>query len=478
MAVQIKHRSLSEALRIFSPSAPQYASWNKPLDFYTEIETSGKVHNFKNMKGDLAGTTLTGTFSYDASGAKPVMKGDLNLGDLVMVSDAASAAAVSKGANAAPVSARQSGRWSSEPIDAAWMNAFNADISLKAKSITYETWAFSQPSLALKLQDGAFQITKMNSGIYGGQMAMSGNLKSTAGKAPLSLDGNAKFDNVQIEQLAASLARGTRLIKGSGAVSMDTKISGTGSSQQALISSLKGDGTMTGKNIVLEGFDLARFGKAMSDENKPAETLTGLYKTTIKGGSTQFDTLDGNYTISQGVVNINKLDMKGPTANMATTGNINLPAWTLATSHEISMPKYPDIPPFTIKFAGSLDNPGQTFGQGLIQDYLERKASKKIQSVISDKLGDKAGGALGTLLGLPQKQQAPVVQPAAPVAEQAPAAVEQQPAAGDEAAPAQPDAAPVQEAQPEAQPEQPAEKREMTPEDALQGVLQNLIQKN
>ncbi len=41
-------------------------------------------------------------------------------------------------------------------------------------------------------------------------MAMSGSLKSNAGKAPLSVDGDAKFDNVQIEQLAASLARGTR----------------------------------------------------------------------------------------------------------------------------------------------------------------------------------------------------------------------------------------------------------------------------
>jgi hypothetical protein len=298
-------------------------------------------------------------------------------------------------------------------------------------------------------------------------MTLSGLLKSNAGKAPLSMDGEAKLDGVQIEQLAASLARGTRLIKGSGAVSMTSKINSSGSSQQALVSNLSGNGVMNGKNIVLEGFDLARFGKAMSDENKPAETLTGLWKTSIKGGSTQFDTMDGNYTIAQGVVNINKLDMLGPTANMATTGNINLPAWTVATNHVISMPKYPDIPPFTIKFAGSLDNPGQTFGQGLIQDYLQRKLNKKLQGVIADKVGGKAGGALGALLGLPQQQQ------------QVPA--EQQPAAGEEAvAPVQNEAVPVQEAQPETQPIEaaPAERRETTPEDALKGVLEGLIKKN
>lgn len=469
MSVQIKHRSLSEALRIFAPSAPQYASWNKPMDLYAEVDTQGKVHNLRNIKGDLAGATVAGTFSYDQSGAKPAMKGDLTFGDLVMVSDAVSAASVTKSANTAPTSARSSGKWSSEPINAAWMNAFNADIALKAKSITYETWAFAQPSLSLTLQDGALQIRDMKSGLYGGQMAMTGLLKSNAGKAPLSLDSEVKFDNVQIESLAASLARGTRLVKGSGAVSMNAKVQGTGSSQQALISSLNGGGTMSGKNIVLEGFDLVRFGRAMSEENKAKDTLLGLYKTSIKGGSTQFDTMDGAYTIAQGVVKINKLDMDGAAASLKTAGNINLPAWTIATDHTITLKQNPEVPPFTVKLAGSLDNPGQTFGQGLIQDYLQRKATRKLENMIVDKIGGKEGDALGTLLGIKKPTPAPV----------APAAPETAPAAGDEIAPApvtQTDGAvapqPVQPAP--AVPVQPKSKEEQQKE-AIEGVLKGIL---
>ncbi len=470
MSVQIKHRSMSEALRIFAPSAPQYASWNKPMDLYAEIDTQGKVHNLRNIKGDLAGATVAGTFSYDQSAAKPVMKGDLTFGDLVMVSDAASAAAVTKSANTAPSSARSSGKWSSEPINAAWMNAFNADIALKAKSITYETWAFAQPSLSLILQDGALQIKDMKSGLYGGQMAMSGLLKSNAGKAPLSLDSEVKFDNVQIESLAASLARGTRLVKGSGAVSMNAKVQGTGSSQQALISSLNGGGTMSGKNIVLEGFDLVRFGRAMSEENKAKDTLLGLYKTSIKGGSTQFDTMDGAYTIAQGVVKINKLDMDGAAASLKTAGNVNLPAWTIATDHTITLKQNPEVPPFTIKLAGSLDNPGQTFGQGLIQDYLQRKATRKIENLIVDKIGGKEGDALGTLLGIGKKPAAVPTAPTAP---------DTAPAAGEEIAPppvTQPDGAvapqPVQPAP--VAPAQPKSKEEQQKE-AIEGVLKGLL---
>src|SRR5690606_34179881 len=100
MTLQGKHSSMNEALRIFAPGAPQYASWNKPLDFYAEIDTQGKVHNLRNMKGDIAGATLSGTFSVDQSGAKPSLKGDLTIGDLVLVTDPNAAAAVSKNTSA------------------------------------------------------------------------------------------------------------------------------------------------------------------------------------------------------------------------------------------------------------------------------------------------------------------------------------------------------------------------------------------
>jgi uncharacterized protein involved in outer membrane biogenesis len=485
MALQVKHRSMNEALRIFAPGAPQYASWSKPLDFYAEIDTQGKVHNLRNMKGDIAGATLSGTFSVDQSGAKPSLKGDLTIGDLVLVTDPNAAAAVSKNTNAAPVATRSSGKWSSEPINAAWMNAFNANISIKAKSITYETWVFSAPSLGFVLQDGALQIKDMKSGIYGGQMAMNATMKSNAGKAPLNVDANAKFDNVQVENLAASLARGTRLIKGTGQASLDVNVKTTGASQQALVSGLNGGGTVSGKNIVLEGFDLTRFGRAMAADNKPKDTLLGLYKTSIKGGSTAFDTLSGNYAINNGIVNISKLDLDGPTANVATKGNLNLPAWTIATDHTITLKgdAAAEVPPFTLKVAGSLDNPGQTFGQGLINDYFNRKIERKLQGLISDKVGDdELGGAIGSLLGI--KKPAPAAPAPAPApAAQAPAAQPAtqpatEPAAGDEAATQAAPAEPVQAEPAPAQAAPPAEPAEATPEEAMEGLLKGLIQGN
>lgn len=457
MAVQVKHRNMAEALRIFAPSAPQYASWQKPMDFYADINTQGKVHTLKNIKADLAGASLVGNISYDQSGAKPAIKGDLQFGDLVMTS---APGAVPTGTGAPQT--QSSGRWSSEPIDSAWMHAFNADLSIKAKSLVYETWNLQQPVLSFDLKDGKLDIRQLDSGLYGGKVALKGAMQAPpGGKGVVSVDGTAKFQDVSVENLAASLARGTRLIKGQGKVNMDTVLKTSGGSQQALVSNLSGNGTIDGENIVLEGFDLVRFGRAMSEENKPGETVLGLWKTSIKGGSTSFDTLDGNYTVTQGIVKINKLDMDGAAALLATTGSINIPQWTIATNHAITLKQNPDVPPFSIKISGSLNNPANTFGEGLIQDYLQRKLTRKLDKVIGDKLGGQngLGGVLGQALGLPAPTPAPapVPQQVAPAAGEAPAVQPQQ------------QQAPVQQQQPVQQQE------EITPEKAIEGVLKGLL---
>lgn len=85
------------------------------------------------------------------------------------------------------------------------------------------------------------------------------------------------------------------------------------------------------------------------------------------------------------------MDLDGVEAAIQTRGIIHLPNWTLATKHKIivkgidGVPS--DVPPFEMSFSGSLDNPAQTFGQGLLQDYLNRKIQRKFNKLLSKKLG-------------------------------------------------------------------------------------------
>lgn len=478
MALKITHRNLAEALQALSPDAPRYVSLEKPLNFAANISREGTLYTLKDMQAEIAGSPVTGGISVDVGGTKPSLRGDLAFKALV-IQTAAAASGKTAGAH-----------WSQETMDTGWMNVLNADIDITADSLLYQAWDLQKPVISIVLQDGKLNLNQFDANLFGGQMAMKAALQAGQGnKGFAAVSGNAKFTSVQAEGLVKALV-GTKLVKATGDVSMDGEIETSGSSQSALVSALKGSGNVSGRDIVLEGIDLVRLSAALSDQNKPADTLQGLFQGVASGGSTAFKTLTGNYAISQGIVNIAKLDLDGDRALLATTGSINIPNWTLATAHTITLKETPEVPPFTMKFAGSLSNPAQTFGQGAINDYLSRKINKKIENLISEQLlgkqqkpGKKTSAGQDVLQNLLGGNAAPAPSPQPVATEQAPLAAPVQdttPAATPEATePANGDAAPVQGATPEAAPAAqtpPAEKTEdEKAQEAIQGVLKGLL---
>lgn len=388
LAVQIKHRNLAEALAMFAPSAPRYASWQKPMDLSANVTQQGQVYKLTDIKGNLAGATVGGDVTMNAGGAKPDLQANLTFGDLVMTSAATSSAA---GVQQVRPSGSGGGKWSSAPIDSGWMHGMNMALTIAANTITYESWYLQKPSLKMTLKDGTLNIADLKSTLFGGALALSGTATSAAqGKGALSIDANTQFDNVSMEKLVQGLV-GVPILQASGDVSLNGSFKTTGASQSALINALSGQGTVTGKSLTLEGIDVTRFVTALSDETKPGDTLQGLWKGATRGGSTSFETLDGNYNIARGVVNIAKMDLDGPQAAIATTGTVNLPAWTISTAHKMTAKTKTDVPPFTINISGPLDNPGQTFAQGAINDYLGRKLQRKIGNELDKLLGKKLG---------------------------------------------------------------------------------------
>ncbi|MCB1783341.1 MAG: AsmA family protein [Alphaproteobacteria bacterium] len=379
VTVQVKHPDLEKALTALSGTSIKSENLSGPLDLYAKVSQIGQSYKLEDISGKLAGSTVTGTALADLSQTKPYIKSDLDFGKLslkTIVSDTSSAG-----------SSQGSERWSREPINTQGLQAINADISISAKSLNYGPWPMQEPKMKLQLKDGTLDISQLEAGIFDGRISVNAKISAAPQeRQPLHIEGNSKLENVAIGPLVKALS-GTQLIKASGIVSMDTQVSTSGNSPAALVYDLSGQGTVTGNNIVLEGVDITRFARALSEESKPGDTALGLWKGSTKGGSTSFDTLDGNYAITEGIINIAKLDLDGPGASIATTGNINLPQWTLATKHHITVKNRDDVPPFDVSFNGSIDNPGQTFGQGLLQDYLSRKVNRKVQSILSKKLG-------------------------------------------------------------------------------------------
>ena len=66
-----------------------------------------------------------------------------------------------------------------------------------------------------------------------------------------------------------------------------------------------------------------------------ATRLLGLWKGASKGGKSVFETLDGAFTVRGGVANLDRMDLDGARARIETRGQVNLPEWTLSTTHKI-----------------------------------------------------------------------------------------------------------------------------------------------
>lgn len=384
LALQVKHKNMAELIQKISGAAEQDASLAKPMDIYAKITQTGKTYDLKGLKGDLAGFTVQGDAKVDASGAKPYLTGNLKFGKVVLASGVTSGKPGGK-------PGVKGERWSKDPIDAQALHALNADLAISATSITYGPWPLVAPEMKIALKDGVLNVSDMKAGLFEGALAMNATVESAAQpRQPVHIASKASLNGVSLAQLIRALA-GSQMIDASGRVNGDLDITTSGTSAAALVYDLGGQGTVTGSDIVLKGVDVKNFATALSDESKPGDSVLSLWQGSTRGGQTAFDTLDGNYVIKEGVITIQKLDLDGPEANIATTGNINLPQWTLATKHKITVKPQgdvpADVPPFEMSFSGSLDNPAQTFGQGVLQDYLNRKISRKFEKMLGDKIG-------------------------------------------------------------------------------------------
>ncbi len=410
LTVQVKHSNMAQALKAFNPSASS-KSLAGPVDIYAAVNREGTTYKFTEVLGKLAGTALEGGLTVDTGGSKPQVTGSFKLGDLVIdaPSKPPSKASSSGGSAGSSSGAQKNGdvRWSREAINTAWMHSANADLDIVAKSITYGKWKLQNPVLKAKLQDGVLDISQLDAGLFGGKIALNANIKSSENpRQPVHIKGSSKLRDVSIEPLVQALARG-KPVKGKGLISMDADMGAAGLSPAALVYDLNGKGSVTGKDLVLEGYDLTRFAAAMSDDTKLKNNVSEIWGGT-QGGSTSFDTLDGSFTANEGVINVSKLDLESAETLVAAKGTINLPRWWIDMPAQITMKPPYDIPPYTIPIEGPLDNP-KAVTQNVLSDFLTRKIERKLIKEIGGD-GD-LGGLLGKVLNVPQEQPAPVPAP-------------------------------------------------------------------
>ncbi len=446
LALRVQHPNMVQAIQIANPSFSMGRYWQKPLDIETSLSLAEKVISLASLKGKAGPVDInSANMTINTGGAVPSVTGDLNLGSLVLPGTSTKTAnqASAKSSGGSNSSSSDNGRWSPQPIDSKWMSAVKLDLDIKAQSIAQNRWILSSPSLDVTLADGVMNIASLKAGLFGGSVNMDGQIKGAGnGQGFSSISWNSQASTIDGRKLYEAIVnKSTDLISGritSGSEQLTT----AGASMSALIQNLNGNAKVNGENIVIKGIDIAGLAGALSDDIKPGETVQGLLTSSIYKGDTSFDTMEGNFDITKGIVNLNPLFLDGGRARFDVTGRVNLPDWTLNVINKVTV-KNSDVPPFDISFSGSLSNP-KRLGGDILEDYLQRKIERKVGKLLQDNgIAEKINSKLGIPLLGGAKEATPETAT--------------EPASGASTT--------------ETAPEEPVEQKQITPEDLLRGAV-------
>ena len=334
---------------------------------------------------------------------------------------------------------------SSAPPKSSAPAAFDADVNLNIRQSRVGHLEIGPTALGLGYREGVLTAT------LGGMELYDGNGRGTFvldAREPVStFTGDLILEGVQAKPLLSDAAQFSML---SGSTKMKLAVTGSGKDSDAIKSSLSGQGSFVVSDGTLEGIDIPGLLNQVGSGEIP-ESLQS------PGAKTSFTDLGGSFTIANGIVDTDNLQMKSALLEVKAAGNVDLPQSTidiLAHPQIVAAPEGKkganDLAGLTIpvRIAGPLEQPTikPEIG-GLFAD--PEKASKtvnQIGEVIRKKFkGKPVGEALGRFLG--NVQIGPRGEDdAAPSEEDAPAAERESRAAPAQRPPRQTRAAPRQTA--------------------------------
>ena len=362
------------------------------LSIKGNFDKEGSKIAFTDASLSLDQINATGALTLDTSGARPHLTGRLDADKLDVNpylppetpagSAAPSAPAAAPGAaKPAPAPAASSGGngWSDAPLDLSPLKAADVDFDVSANSILYRKIQIGKSALATHLKDGRFEADLSDMELYQGKG--TGKVVADGSQATPAIAATFNLSGVAVQPLARDAANFERLT-GTGAVTLD--VTGRGASERAIIGALNGKGSFDLANGKIEGVNLIAFMK-----NVASSVGGGV------GGSneTDFGSLTGTYTITNGILHNNDLKLTSPEIPMTGAGTVDLPQRQV--DYKLT-PSVAGLLAFPVNITGPWDDlsyrPDLTgMAKGLAQD------PGKALDVLKNQ-GSNAGSGTGNLL--------------------------------------------------------------------------------
>ncbi len=292
-----------------------------PLKIAGQVKGTGQKIAFTGAEIGLDDMTAKGGVTVDVGGAKPRLKGrlDVDLLDLNPYLPPPPEGKKAKKAKKAEKAARETagpGDWSDEPIDLSGLKAADVDFDLTVGGIRVQDVKVGRSALAVSLKDGLLVADLAELNLYDGK-----------GKGRITVDGRGKVPAVKqsftmagisAEPLLTDAAQFDRL---SGTGQLEIAVSTRGGSERAMVEALNGEGAVKFVDGAIKGVNLA----AMVRNVKSAFVPGGTGDTQ----KTDFAELSGTFRIDKGILRNNDLKLLNPLIRLAGAGTSDLPKRTV-----------------------------------------------------------------------------------------------------------------------------------------------------
>jgi uncharacterized protein involved in outer membrane biogenesis len=369
LKVAAKHPNLAElAAALGGPEGLSPALGG--LDMTANVSGDLDRVRVEDLSGRFGPADVTGSLMADRTGARTAVAVDLDTGPLPLD--------LFLGGGGDDEAAGRGRRWSRDPIDLSVLRAVDAEVTVKAAALTYGNWRVDGANLEVSLNDGLLDLERFTGTLHGGGVQLAGKLDARG-------EPQAGFALTAVEvDFGALLRTQAGFDRLSGPVSLNASFTAEGRSQAALVSSLAGEGNLSGQ-LTVETKARERVGGALLG-------ILGAGVPVVRGltdsGVLLLDnfagkpaTLTGTFTAERGIVRTRDTRLDGQGATALTQAEVNLPAWTIDSHTEVFQAAAPETPFLSIAARGPLDEPdikigGQAF-QAPVLPFIQKPTTSE-----------------------------------------------------------------------------------------------------
>lgn len=370
-----------EVMKAYYPSFEKVDVLDRELIVDAELVREGSSYDLTALKATIGPAQVTGDLAFDFSGARPSFTGALDFYALPL-SDMLPPDMQQMIAFKDPdyIEGEEGLRWSRGFIPTKWMYKTDFDLQITAGDLKVGTLGVRDFSIDTKMTEGNLLIRDMTGTVSGGQIGLQGNMSAiSAALGTVKASGTLSLDGVELEAKAAGFGREFPLR--SCKCSMLMSFAAEGSSPASLIFSLDGQGSVSGEDVLVKGFDLQNLSDVLLGADAEEKSVPEILSEVKTGGFTKFDFMSGKFRMVKGILTFEDLIWKSGIASVEGKGEVNIPLWSLDIDNQINLVGGNNKLPLEMTIAGSIDAPGNSFIQSALANYFQ----VQMQTFLNDK---------------------------------------------------------------------------------------------